>query len=132
VLAAASGNVAPCPAALVVLLAAIALHQIAYGLALIVAFSLGLAGVLTALGIAVVRGAAWLVARPQFDRVARFAPLVTAFAIAAVGAVMVGQGFAAQGAGIPVPLVAALVLAAIVGYAFAWHQHRPASGEVTA
>jgi len=30
--------------------------------------------VLTVLGIAVVRSAAWLVARPQFDRVARFAP----------------------------------------------------------
>ncbi|HYW52854.1 MAG TPA: hypothetical protein VE826_02735, partial [Dongiaceae bacterium] len=73
VVAAASGNVAPCPAALVVLLAAISLHRIGYGLALIVAFSIGLALVLTVLGIAVVRGAAWLVARPQFDRVARFA-----------------------------------------------------------
>ena len=75
VLAAASGNIAPCPAALVVLLAAIALHRVGYGLALIVAFSIGLAAVLTVLGIAVVRSAAWLVARPQFDRVARFAPL---------------------------------------------------------
>jgi ABC-type nickel/cobalt efflux system permease component RcnA len=124
VLAAASGNVAPCPAALVVLLAAIALHQVGYGLALIVAFSVGLAAVLTILGIAVVRSAAWLVARPQFDRVARFAPLVTSFVIATVGAVMVGQGFAAQGFGIPVPLVAGLVLLAIVGYALAWHEYQ--------
>jgi nickel/cobalt transporter (NicO) family protein len=126
VLAAASGNVAPCPAALVVLLAAITLHQVGYGLALIVAFSVGLAAVLTVLGIAVVRGAAWLVSRPRFERAARLAPLVTAFVIAAVGAVMVGQGFEAQGIGVPVPLVAALVLAAIAGYAFAWHQHGPA------
>jgi ABC-type nickel/cobalt efflux system permease component RcnA len=124
VLAAASGNIAPCPAALVVLLAAIALHRVGYGLALIVAFSIGLAAVLTVLGIAVVRSAAWLVARPQFDRVARFAPLVTAFVIAAIGAVMVGQGFAGQGIGVPVPAVAGLVLLAIVGYAVAWHQHR--------
>jgi nickel/cobalt transporter (NicO) family protein len=124
VIAAASGNVAPCPAALVVLLAAISLHQIGYGLALIVAFSVGLALVLTVLGIAVVRSAAWLVARPQFDRVARFAPLVTAAVIAVVGAVMVGQGFAAQGAGISALLVTALVLVAVAGYAFAWHQHR--------
>src|SRR5947209_6140563 len=102
---------------------AITLHQIGYGLALIVAFSVGLAAVLTVLGLAVVRGAGWLVSRPRFERAARFAPLVTAFVIAAVGAVMVGQGFAAQGIGVPVPLVAALVLAAIVGYAFAWHQH---------
>jgi ABC-type nickel/cobalt efflux system permease component RcnA len=124
VIAAASGNVAPCPAALVVLLAAISLHRIGYGLALIVAFSVGLALVLTVLGIAVVRSAAWLVARPQFDRVARFAPLVTASVIAVVGAVMVGQGFAAQGAGAPALLVTSLVLVAVAGYAFAWHQHR--------
>jgi nickel/cobalt exporter len=124
VIAAASGNVAPCPAALVVLLAAISLHQIGYGLALIVAFSAGLALVLTVLGIAVVRSAAWLVTRPQFDRAARFAPLVTASVIAMVGAVMVGQGFAAQGAGVSALLVTALVLVAVAGYAFAWHQHR--------
>ncbi|MDQ6942370.1 MAG: oligosaccharide flippase family protein [Candidatus Eremiobacteraeota bacterium] len=124
VIAAASGNVAPCPAALVVLLAAISLHRIGYGLALIVAFSVGLAMVLTVLGIAVVRSAAWLVARPQFDRVARFAPLVTASVIALVGAVMVGQGFAAQGIGVSALLVTTLVLVAVAGYAFAWHQHR--------
>jgi len=52
-----SGGVAPCPAALVVLLAAIALDQVTYGVFLIVAFSVGLAATLTGLGIAVVRGA---------------------------------------------------------------------------
>jgi len=132
VLAAASGNIAPCPAALVVLLAAIALHQVGYGLALIVAFSLGLAAVLTVLGVAVVRSAAWLVARPRFDRVARVAPLVTACVIALVGAIMVAQGFVAQGLDYPVPLVAALVLVAIAGYAFAWHAPRRVSSEVHA
>lgn len=132
VIAAASGNIAPCPAALVVLLAAIALHQVGYGLALIVAFSLGLAAVLTVLGIAVVRSAAWLVARPRFDRFARVAPLITACVIALVGAIMVAQGFAAQGLTYPVPLVAALVLAAVAGYAFAWHAPRPLSAEVHA
>jgi hypothetical protein len=76
------------------------------------------------LGIAVVRSAAWLVARPQFDRLARFAPLVTASVIAVVGAFMVGQGFVAQGIGAPALLVTALVLVAVAGYAFAWHQHR--------
>ena len=131
VVAAASGNVAPCPAALVVLLAAISLHQIGYGLALIVAFSAGLALVLTVLGVAVVRSAAWLVARPQFDRVAHVAPLVTASVIALVGSVMVGQGFAAQGVGVSALLITALVLVAVAGYAFAWHQHR-APSEATA
>jgi nickel/cobalt transporter (NicO) family protein len=130
VIAATSGNIAPCPAALVVLLTAITLQQIGYGLALIVAFSIGLASVLTVLGIAVVRGAAWLVARPGFERFARVAPLVTAFVIAAVGAVMLGQGLAQQ-MGTPALVVAVLVLAAVTGNAFAWHRNR-AIVEVTA
>jgi nickel/cobalt transporter (NicO) family protein len=50
----ASAGLIPCPSALVVLLAAVAQHQIALGLLLIVAFSVGLAGTLTVLGLAVV------------------------------------------------------------------------------
>ena len=50
----ASAGLIPCPSALVVLLGAVAQHQIALGLVLIVAFSLGLAATLTALGLAVV------------------------------------------------------------------------------
>ncbi len=126
VAAAASGNIAPCPAALVVLLAAISLHQVAWGLAIVVAFGVGLAAVLTVLGIAVVRGAGWLAKRPAFDRLSRLAPVVSAAVIGLVGAVTVAQGFAAQGAGVPVPLVAALVALAIAGYAFApRHSHAP-------
>ena len=58
VVAAMSGGVAPCPAAIVVMLAALRLHEIGYGMLLIVVFSLGLAAVLSGLGIAVVHGAA--------------------------------------------------------------------------
>jgi nickel/cobalt transporter (NicO) family protein len=50
----AAAGLIPCPSALVVLLAAIAQHEIGLGLLLIVAFSLGLAGTLTGLGLAVV------------------------------------------------------------------------------
>ena len=50
----ASAGLIPCPSALVVLLGAVAQHQIALGLLLIVAFSAGLAATLTALGLAVV------------------------------------------------------------------------------
>ena len=46
-----TGGIIPCPAALVVLLSAVALHRTVFGLYLIVAFSLGLAGVLIAMGI---------------------------------------------------------------------------------
>jgi ABC-type nickel/cobalt efflux system permease component RcnA len=49
-----SGGLLPCPSALVVLLSAIALGRIGFGMLLVVAFSLGLAGVLTGFGILLV------------------------------------------------------------------------------
>lgn len=117
--AAMSGGVAPCPAALVVLLAAIALNQVAYGIFVIVAFSFGLAATLTGLGIAVVRGASWLQGRPQFERFVRFGPLVSAVVISTIGAIMVGQGFAQQGASLSPLAISAVVALAIAAYAFA-------------
>ena len=49
-----TGGIVPCPAALVVLLGALAFHRVAFGLFLIVAFSAGLATVLISLGLAMV------------------------------------------------------------------------------
>lgn len=57
-----SGGLIPCPSALVVMLSAIALQRIGFGLVLIVSFSLGLAGVLTAIGIL------WVQARRLVER----------------------------------------------------------------
>jgi nickel/cobalt transporter (NicO) family protein len=51
-----SGGAVPCPSALVVLVAAISQHRLGLGMALIVAFSLGLAATLTAVGLAVLYG----------------------------------------------------------------------------
>jgi ABC-type nickel/cobalt efflux system permease component RcnA len=51
-----TGGIIPCPTALVVLLAAIAYHRVALGLVWILAFSLGLAAVLTGLGLLAVYG----------------------------------------------------------------------------
>ena len=48
-----SGGALPCPSALVVLLSAVALHRVVFGLFLILSFSVGLAAVLTTVGIAV-------------------------------------------------------------------------------
>ncbi|MDP9238640.1 MAG: sulfite exporter TauE/SafE family protein [Chloroflexota bacterium] len=50
------GGLLPCPSAIVVMLSAISLHRVGFGLILIVAFSLGLAGVLTGIGFALVYG----------------------------------------------------------------------------
>lgn len=118
VLIAMSGNVAPCPAALVVLLTALTLHQVAYGLLVVVAFSVGLAGVLTALGIAVVHGASWLAGRRGFDRIAQYGPLLTAIIICVIGTVMFGKA-AASVLQTPLAPVMLLVLAAIAGFALA-------------
>lgn len=49
-----SGGLVPCPAALVLLLSCIALGNVGLGLLLVFAFSLGLAGVLVALGLLLV------------------------------------------------------------------------------
>jgi ABC-type nickel/cobalt efflux system permease component RcnA len=117
ILAAMSGGVAPCPAALVVLLTAITVHRIALGLLLIVAFSFGLAALLTGLGIAVVRGAGWITSQRRFERVAAFAPLFTAGVIALIGSLMLGQGLQAQGIDVSPLVTAALVLCAIAAYA---------------
>jgi nickel/cobalt transporter (NicO) family protein len=65
-----SGGLLPCPSALVVLLAAISLHRIAFGLLLIVAFSAGLALTITGIGLVAV------LARSTFRRLSLDGPLV--------------------------------------------------------
>jgi ABC-type nickel/cobalt efflux system permease component RcnA len=124
--AAMSGAVAPCPAALVVLLAAIALNQVTYGILVIVAFSAGLAATLTGLGIAVVRSAGWLQNRRGFERFVRYGPLASALVISTIGAVMVGQGFAQEGISASPLAISAITALAIAGYVFSHpFGHRP-------
>lgn len=70
-----SCGILPCPSALVVLLGAIALNRIGFGIILVLAFSLGLAGVLTGIGLALVY------ARRIFEKVpvrSRFFELIPA------------------------------------------------------
>ena len=81
----------PCPSALVVLLSAIALHRIGFGLALIVAFSLGLAATITGIGLVAV------LARRLFTRVTLDGPLVRALpAVSAAVIVLVGAVITAK------------------------------------
>jgi len=118
VIAAMSGGIAPCPAAIVVLLTALHLHRVGYGLALIVIFSLGLATVLSAIGLAVVHGTAWLGRQSAFARLTQIAPFVTAVVISAIGAVLLAQGLVAQGVPVSEPRAIALALAGIAFVAF--------------
>jgi len=78
----------PCPSALVVMLAAISMNRVGYGLVLIVAFSLGLAGALTAAGLAFVYGGKLLSRIPSSGKFMRALPAVSAFVIAVLGAII--------------------------------------------
>jgi nickel/cobalt exporter len=84
----ASAGLVPCPSALVVLLGAIAQHEIALGLVLIVAFSAGLAATLTALGLAVVYSGRALSRLRVPTPIVTALPTVSAVAIVVVGCVL--------------------------------------------
>jgi ABC-type nickel/cobalt efflux system permease component RcnA len=83
-----SGGLLPCPSALVVLLAAISLHRVAFGLLLVVSFSAGLALTITGIGLVAV------VARSAFrrvnfhGRVVRLLPTASACVILVAGVLM--------------------------------------------
>jgi nickel/cobalt exporter len=83
-----AGGLVPCPSAMVLLLAAVALNKTAYGLVLVLAFSVGLALTLTAVGLA------FLYARNRIRRPAagsrwpQLLPVLSALAITLVGALL--------------------------------------------
>jgi nickel/cobalt exporter len=87
----ASAGLIPCPSALVVLLGAVAQHQVALGLLLIVAFSAGLAATLVALGLVVVTAAGRITRVGSAGRAATIASAVSAAAIVAVGLALTAQ-----------------------------------------
>jgi ABC-type nickel/cobalt efflux system permease component RcnA len=75
----------PCPSALVVLLGAIALHRVSLGLALILAFSVGLAATVTAVGLVAVLARRAFARLSLNGRLVRSLPAVSAVVILAVG-----------------------------------------------
>jgi len=81
-----SGGLIPCPTALVVMLSAIALQRVGFGLLLIVMFSLGLAGVLAGIGLLFVYGARWL-QRMNEGRLQRLGPALRLLPIASASVV---------------------------------------------
>jgi len=83
-----SGGLLPCPSALVVLLAAISLHRVAFGMLLVVAFSAGLALTITGIGlVAVLARSAFR--RLSFEgRLVSLLPAVSALVILAAGVAM--------------------------------------------
>jgi ABC-type nickel/cobalt efflux system permease component RcnA len=93
-----SGGIVPCPAALVVLLSAVSLQRIGFGLLLIVAFSIGLAAVLIALGLLMVYARRFM-ARFQGEgrMLSRWLPLTSSAFIALFGVGLTGQALVNTG-----------------------------------
>ena len=83
-----SAGIIPCPTALVVLLAAISLQRVAYGLVLIVAFSFGLALAITSIGLVAIT-AKRAFSRMSFEgRLIRALPAVSAVVVITLGVAM--------------------------------------------
>jgi nickel/cobalt transporter (NicO) family protein len=86
-----TGGLLPCPSALVVLLAAISLHRVPFGMLLIVAFSAGLALSITGIGLVAVF-AKQIFKRASFEgRLVRLLPAASALVILAAGLAMTAR-----------------------------------------
>ena len=80
-----AGGLLPCPSALVVLLTAISLHRVGYGMLLILAFSVGLAAVLTGIGLLLVHARGLFSRLPLESTFARVMPVASAAVVTALG-----------------------------------------------
>ncbi len=87
----ASAGIIPCPSALVLLLGAIALDRVGYGLVLVLAFSVGLAGLLSLIGLLVIYARRFIERLPLDGRIASAIPALSALAIIALGVVLMAQ-----------------------------------------
>jgi ABC-type nickel/cobalt efflux system permease component RcnA len=93
----AAGGLVPSPSALVVLLASVALGRTAFGVLLVLAYGLGMAGTLTVAGLSLIRLEARLSrqASARWAAVARVVPAVTAVLVLLVGLFLAVRGVAA-------------------------------------
>ena len=93
-----TGGIIPCPAALVVLLSAFALHRIGLGFFLIIAFSLGLAAVLIGFGMLMVYGRRFIAGmRANGPLTTRWLPVASAAFMTILGAGIAVRAFLTTG-----------------------------------
>ncbi len=93
-----TGGIVPCPAALVVLLSALALGRLGFGLVLIVAFSVGLAAVLIVIGLLVLRARRFMARwRGEGVLLTRWLPLTSSVAITGLGLAIAAQALRTAG-----------------------------------
>ena len=93
-----TGGIVPCPAALVVLLSAVALHRVLFGFFLIAAFSVGLAGVLICMGMIAVYARRLMVRfQTEGPLVQRWLPVASALLVTILGAAITVRALAVAG-----------------------------------
>ena len=89
-----SGGLLPCPSALVLLLSAVSIQRTGFGMILVLAFSLGLAGVLTTVGLLFVKGRHLIRRAPITTTLGRYVPAASAVIIMIIGLVITGGAIA--------------------------------------
>ncbi len=92
-----TGGIIPCPEALIVLLGAISLHKIGFGLVLIVAFSIGLAIVLVGIGLMMVYARRFMERFTGNGKILQGLPLVSSVIISILGFLVAIQSLASGG-----------------------------------
>ena len=80
-----SGGLVPCPDAIAILLIAITINRIIFGLTLIVSFSLGLAVVLIAIGIVMVQSKQLFARLQWFSKVSFVVPVISSLVVLGLG-----------------------------------------------
>lgn len=83
-----SGGLVPCPDAIAILLVAITINRIAFGLSLIVSFSLGLAIVLISIGIIMVESKQIFARLRWFNKASFVVPVISALVVLVLGAAL--------------------------------------------
>jgi iron complex transport system substrate-binding protein len=88
-----SGGIVPCPTAFVVLLAAVTLNQLFFGLNLILSFSLGLAAVLIVIGILVAKSVPLVSSFDENRKWIKILPVLSSLFIILIGSIMLYAAF---------------------------------------
>jgi nickel/cobalt exporter len=86
-----TGGMVPCPSALVVLLSAISINRVGLGLLLILAFSLGLALVLMAIGLMMIYARSFMERFTGEGRILKTLPVFSSLAVTGLGAIIAVQ-----------------------------------------
>lgn len=92
-----SGGLVPSASALVLLISAISLQRIGFGLVLILAFGAGMAAVLTGIGLLLVYAGRRLERMPRTDSLVRVLPMVSAWVVVGAGLVVTAQSLVQAG-----------------------------------